>query len=323
MAENRPRTTEFDDLDRSLIRELDIGPRQGYQQLADRLHTSRNTVRRRLQRLLDENMVTFVTLTSPTAIGYQTHTTMAMTTQPGEANTVAMKLSSFSDVTHLMTTTGRYDIIAAALFPDLESMLDFMDSQLGSVPNILSIELMILVNWMKFCLNPLTATNHAFPVVPKPHKLDALDLSIIRELETKPEQTNQELAARLDISRPTIKKRVRSLLDDDIVRIATLVNPAIIGFHVLAVLLFRVRPGTIRSVAATLTALNEVSNLIITAGSHDMIAYANFRDSRHMSDFINDRAIRIPGVIRVESMIVHSTKKVVFSMLVQGLGPDV
>ncbi len=315
------RRFELDDLDKSLIRELDIGPRQGYQQLADKLHTSRNTVRRRLQHLIDEKMVTFVTLTSPPALGYPTHATMAITTQPGEADNVANKLKPLANISYLLTTTGRYDVIAASLFPDLGTMLDFVDNRLGAFPEIVSTEVMMGVNWMKFCLNPLTATNHAFPVVPKPHALDALDLSIIRELETKPDQTNQELAVKLNISRPTIKKRVRSLLDDDIVRIATLVNPAIIGFNVLAVLLLKVRPGTIRSVAAALTDIHEASNLIITAGSHDMIAYTNFRDTRHMSDFINERVIRISGVIRVESMIVHSMKKVAFSMLTQGLEP--
>ena len=311
----------IDDLDITLIRELDIGPRQSYQQLADKLPTSRNTVRRRLQRLLDEKIITFVAITSPPALGYRIHATMAITTQPGDADAVARKLSSLPNVSYLLTTTGRYDIIAATVFHDLESMLDFLDSELGSVPNVLSTEVMIGVNWMKFCLNPLTATNHAFPAVPQPHSLDALDTAIIRELESDPAQTNLDLASKLGISRPTLRKRIQALLDDDIIHIGTLVDPSIIGFPVLAVLLIKARPGDIKTAAAKLTALTEISNLIITAGSHDMIAYANFRDSRHMSKFINDQAGPIAGVIRVESMIVLHIKKISFSLLNLGLQP--
>jgi len=320
MARN-PLNANIDDLDITLIKELDIGPRQSYQQLAEKLPASRNTVRRRLQRLLDEKIITFVTLTSPPALGYRTHATMAITTHPGNADDVARKISSLANVSYLLTTTGRYDIIAAALFRDLESMLDFMDSELGSVPNIVSTEVMIGVNWMKFCLNPLTATNHAFPAVPKPHKLDALDTSIIRELESAPAQTNLDLAGKLGISRPTLRKRIQALLDDDIIHIGTLVDPSVIGFHVLAVLLIKARPGEIKAAAEKLTALAEISNLIITAGSHDMIAYANFKDSRHMSEFINDQAGQIKGVLRVEAMIVHYIEKISFSILTLGLQP--
>lgn len=312
---------QLDDLDIALIRELDQGPRQNYQQLADRLSSSRNTIRRRLQRLLEKRIITLVTLTSPPALGYRTHATMAITTQPGDADAVALKLSSLPNVSYLLTTTGRYDIIAAALFRDLESMLDFLDGELGSVPNVLSTEVMLGVNWMKFCLNPLTATNHAFPAVPRPHMLDALDTAIIREMESDPSQTNLDLAAKLGISRPTLRKRTQALVEDDIIRIGTLVDPSVIGFHVLAVLLIKARPGEIKRAAAELSTVTEISNLIVTAGSHDMIAYAHFRDSRHMSEFINGRAGRIEGVIRVEAMIVLEVKKISFSLLTLGLDP--
>jgi len=313
--------TELDSLDLALIRELDIGPRQSYQQLAAKLPGSRNTMRRRLQRLLDERIITFVTLTSPPALGYSTHATMAITTQPGKADEVANELKSVPNISYLLTTTGRYDIIAAALFDRLDSLLNFLDDQLGSFSGVLSAEVMTGVNWMKFCLNPLTSVDHAFPVVPRPHSLDAQDVAIIRELEVDPTQTNLDLAAKLSISRPTLRKRINSLLADDIIRIGTLVNPTFIGYEVLSVLLIKVKPGAIKSAADKLKATDEISNMIITVGSHDMIAYANFRNTHHMSRFISEQTAQLAGVIRIEAMIVHSVKKISFSMLSLGLEP--
>ncbi len=315
------RNSNLDDLDIALIRELDIGPRQNYQQLTEKLPASRNTVRRRLKRLLDEKIITFLTLTSPPALGYPIHSTLAITTSPGDAEKVAAKLALLANISYLLTTTGRYDIIAAALFHDLDSALEFLDTKLGSYPDVVSAEVMIGVHWMKFCLNSLTSTNHAFPVVPKPHPLDELDISIIWELEEAPAQSGFALAGKLAISRPTLRKRIQALLDDDIIRIGTLVDPVFLGFEVLAVLLIKTRPGVIKKVAHNLKAFGEISNLIITVGSHDMIAYANFRDTRHMSEFISQQTALIEGVIRIESMIVYSVKKISFSMLKLGLEP--
>lgn len=311
----------LDELDLALIRELDIDARQSYLQLADKLPASRNTVRRRFQRLLDEKIIRFITLTSPPALGYKTHATMAITVRPGDADTVAEKLASFPNVSYLLTTTGRYDIITAAIFQDLEHMFNFFDTELGSVTQLLSTEVMIGMNWMKFCLNPLTATNHAFPAVPRPHNLDALDIAVIRELETKPNQTNLDLATKLNVSRPTLQKRIKSLREDDVIRIGTFVDPALVGFEASAVLLIKARPGKIRTAAARLITLEEISNLIITTGSHDMIAYANFRDSRHMSDFIGGEVGQIAGIIRVEAMMILGVRKLSFSLLTLGLEP--
>lgn len=311
----------LDELDLALIRELDIDARQSHLQLADRLPASRNTVRRRFQRLLDEKIIRFITLTSPPALGYRTHTTMAITVRPGDTDIVAEQLSTFPNVSYLLTTTGRYDIITAAVFRDLEDMFNFFDTELGSVTQLLSTEVMIGMNWMKFCLNPLTGTNHAFPAEPRPHSLDVMDIDIIRELETNPNQTNLDLATKLNISRPTLRKRIQSLHEDDIISIGTFVDPALVGFQVSAVLLIKARPGKIRTAAAKLTTLDEISNLIITTGSHDMIAYANFRDSRHMSEFISGEIGQISGIIRVEATIILGVRKLSFSLLSLGLEP--
>lgn len=144
---NDPSNPKLDDLDKSLIRELDIDPRQSYIKLAERLSTSRNTVRRRLQRLIDEEILLFVTVTSPPAFGYRTHATMAITVQPGDVDAVAEKLKGAANVPYLLTTTGRYNIIATAIFSDLDEMLNFLDTGLGAVSHPLSTEVIIGVNW--------------------------------------------------------------------------------------------------------------------------------------------------------------------------------
>ncbi len=75
------------------------------------------------------------------------------------------------------------------------------------------------------------------------------------------------------------------------------------------------------NVANKMTVLNEITSLIVTAGAYDMIAYASFRDSRHMSEFMNSQMGWITGIIRVESMIVLDVKKLSFQLLTLGLPP--
>lgn len=315
------RHPELDDLDISLIKALDADAKQSYIQLAEKLPASRNTVRRRLQRLLDDNIVSLITLTSPPAFGYRTHATIVITVHPGDVEVVAERLASFANIPYLLTTSGRCDIIAASIFQNLDEMLSFLDSELGSVSGLSSTEVLVGLNWMKFSLNRLTSINHAFPAAPRPRVLDEIDLGIIRELEVDPAQTNMVLANKLHINRATVQKRIQALIDHDIIRIGTIVSPYSVGYQILAVLLVKARPGEIMNVANKMTVLNEITSLIVTAGAYDMIAYASFRDSRHMSEFMNSQMGWITGIIRVESMIVLDVKKLSFQLLTLGLPP--
>jgi len=246
---------------------------------------------------------------------------MAITVQPGDVDKVADKLKSFANIPYLLTTTGRYNIIATAIFRDLDEMLDFLDTGLGTVSHLLGTEVIIGVSWLKFCLNPMTSTNQAFPAVPPPRLPDELDLAIIRELETDPIQTNLDLVSKLGINRVTLSKRIQTLLDHNIIRVSTLVNLFAMGYQVHAVLLIKARPGQINASATLLASLNEITHLIITAGAYDMIAHAFFRDAGHMSEFTKDQMGRIDGIIRVETMLVLEIKKMLLSLLTLGLRP--
>lgn len=314
-----PLSPKLDDLDIALIKALDTDAKQSYIQLAEKLPASLATVRRRLQRLLDDKIVSLITLTSPPAFGYRTHATMVITVQPGEVEAVAEKLTSFANIPYLLTTSGRADIIAASIFQNPDEMLRFIDSKLGSVSGLQNVEVLMGLDWLKFSLNPLTSINHTFPAVPRPRVLDEIDLGIIKELELDPAQTNLVIANKLDINRATAQKRIQALIDHNIIRIGTMVSPYSVGYHVVAVLVIKARPGEIMNIAKKITAFKEVTSLIITAGAYDMIAYAVFRNSRHMSEFMNGQIGQITGIARVESMLVLDIKKVYYKILTLGL----
>ncbi|MDD5095788.1 MAG: AsnC family transcriptional regulator, partial [Dehalococcoidia bacterium] len=83
----------LDKLDLMLIRELGIDARKSSVELGVKLGTSHTTVQRRLQALLDEGIISFVTIADPKNLGYLTLILLGINTRPGRVDGVAAKIA--------------------------------------------------------------------------------------------------------------------------------------------------------------------------------------------------------------------------------------
>ena len=126
----------LDLLDRELIRLLGIDGRRPNTELARRLGVAEGTVRKRIGRLVRENVVRIGAWADPLQIGYQTYTMFEMQVSPRHIEKVAQRLARFPEIYFLCICTGAYDIYAAACFRSSEHIHEFITSRLADVPEI-------------------------------------------------------------------------------------------------------------------------------------------------------------------------------------------
>ena len=67
--------------------------------------------------------------------------------------------------------------------------------------------------------------------------LDQTDRSIVQLLQTDGRRSNVDMARELGLSESTIRKRLERLLSDGELRIASFLNPALVGFPTQALIL--------------------------------------------------------------------------------------
>ncbi len=139
----------MDELDLVLIRELESDGRQTNTDLARKIGTSKATARRKLKKLLDDDIIKVVAVANPPALGYKTVATMGINVRPGDVDTVADKLASYDNVHFVIVSTGRYDIIAWMMFKEPEDLSDFLRTELGSIKGLVSVETMINLKIIK------------------------------------------------------------------------------------------------------------------------------------------------------------------------------
>ncbi|HET7036032.1 MAG TPA: Lrp/AsnC family transcriptional regulator, partial [Thermomicrobiaceae bacterium] len=107
---------------------------------------------------------------------------------------------------------------------------------------------------------------------------DELDRQIIRLLRADGRRSNREIARRLEVPEATIRYRVRRLIESGILKITASVDPEHLGYALTAMISVQVEPERIGEASQEIAAMPEVMWTAITAGAHDVMLMASFRN---------------------------------------------
>jgi len=127
-----------------------------------------------------------------------------------------------------------------------------------------------------------------------PAPLDDVDKAIIAELQRDGRISYADLAPRVGLSPAATRQRVQRLLDDGTVQVVGVTDPQRLGYPTTAMLGVCV-DGDVRSVADTLSAIDGVIYLVMSAGSFDLLVEVIASGPEAMFALVNDEVRRGPG----------------------------
>ena len=136
----------------------------------------------------------------------------------------------------------------------------------------------------------------------KPHTLSDIDLAIIEKLREDGRKPYAEIAAELNMPPSTVQQRGNRLIERGILKIRGMTNPKMMGTPVVAAVSLTVDGSLIRQVASAAAAFEEISYVVICAGSCDIQLEAACRDNEHLLDLVSALA-HIEGVKSTETFI--------------------
>ena len=117
------------------------------------------------------------------------------------------------------------------------------------------------------------------------------------------------MARQLNISRSTVRRRLRKLLRNEIVRIGVLVDPNKADLPLRAVIAFDIAHDKLDSTAELISSQPEVKWLSTTTGRFDVMAVALFRSTDELSEFVGKKLAILDGMKNSETFICLETKK--------------
>ena len=133
--------------------------------------------------------------------------------------------------------------------------------------------------------------------------MDDLDLKIIEMLRRDGRVSNAGIARSVDVSEGTVRRRLKRLIDENLIEVRVLLN---LGRKARTVVGVHVDPQRIDDVLTNVSGLDGVTFACITTGRYDMIVWAEAENSELLSQLITKTIGIIPGVQRTETHVVLS-----------------
>jgi Lrp/AsnC family transcriptional regulator for asnA, asnC and gidA len=139
----------LDDLDKAIIKCLQLDGRRPYAQIGRELHVPEATVRQRAERLIGRGIVQIVGVTDPLAMGFQQPAFIGLKVDPGRLEAIAEAIAELDEVTYLVVTAGRYDLICEVVCADNDHLLRVLTERFSGIDGIRSTETLVELRFVK------------------------------------------------------------------------------------------------------------------------------------------------------------------------------
>lgn len=127
---------QLDAVDRQIVSLLQQDGRTSNVEIARRVGVSEATVRKRLDRLLDDGVVRITAVPNAAKVGFPTVTFVTLDVDLSHLDRIADRLARLPEVRAIYYTTGETDLIVEAWFHSSEQLLHFLTQQVAAIPGI-------------------------------------------------------------------------------------------------------------------------------------------------------------------------------------------
>jgi len=139
--------------------------------------------------------------------------------------------------------------------------------------------------------------------------MDDLDRKLVSLLQTNGRASNIELANALGVSEGTIRRRFRGLINDQVIRVVAIPDPAKLGHATTALIGLQVDPAAAEPAAIQLAKIKEVQYCAVTTGAYDIFLWVALPSPEELAAFLRTKVGSIPGIRRTETFVNLSIKK--------------
>ena len=131
-------------LNRQIVEMLQEDGRASLSSIAQKLGVSDATVRSRVSRMRKSNLIHFITVINPLALGYSAWAMLGINVAQGaSADKVARYFRDCPEVVYAMRVASRFDLLAEIVCEAPEDLRNFLDKHCYGSPQVASVEPMI------------------------------------------------------------------------------------------------------------------------------------------------------------------------------------
>ena len=295
----------IDDLNQEIVTLLKRDGRYSHARLAKELNVNVATIAKRIDKMLEEHIISIKTVLNPFKFGFNAHAFITLDIKLSKIDEVCAQLTNNPNISLLATIFGRFDVLVIADFPTWESLQEFISRELPGIEGISKIDTFPIIA-IKKIYNGLFKYDSCINAVPR---IDNIDLAMIRELGENGRLSYADLASKLNISLTTVSRRIAHLKNEDIIKITAIRDPSKWGYLANAYSVIRADLNKVDSICASLSVCPEVHLIMTLMSGFEILFGMHFRSPETMYEFIVNKIAQIEGVTNIETFVCAETRK--------------
>lgn len=315
----------FDDLDRSIVRALQVAPRGSFSQFADTLGTSEQTVARRYRRLRAAGVVRVTAVVNTEALGQSTWVVRIQCTPNGTA-ALAQALAKRQDIGWVSIVGGAAEVVCVARSRSAADRDDLLLGQLARTAPVLGISAAMtlhqfragrpddwaglagaLTSRQEETLRAVAGSTDPAPA-PAPQEsggtraggIDDSDEAILHQLVLDGRSSYTQLGATAGMSEGRAARRLNLLLEWGIAVVDVDLSSEALGWKVTAQLWMTTAPADLHACGTALAQLADVTYAAAVTGPHNLTAVVVCRDHRALYRLLTEQVGAVPGIRTLE-----------------------
>ena len=278
----------MDYIDERIIELLEVDGRLTFGEIASRINLSRPAVAARTKRLISNGHLDVRGAVHPAVLG-QTYLGYASLAISGPALPVANAVAERHDVPFVSVVTGSRPVVAEIRASSAETYLECVDT-IRKLNGVRSANTLVYHSIVRDVVGPVGDVTTA---------VDAVDQELLRHLQSDGRISFVNLADSVDLSPAGVRRRVRSLIDNNVLRVGAVVRHSGHDRHVAMGLAVRVN-GLRDHVEDELCTLDAVIFVARTLGYADLLMTVRAFSVAQLAHTV-DRIRAIAGVEDVTS----------------------
>lgn len=142
--DGRGRSADLEGINLNIIELLQEDGRATFSSIAEKLGVSESTVRTRVTRMREQNMIHFITVTNPLALGQSSWAMLGISIgQTTTATQTAEYFRELDEVVYVMRIAGRYDLLVEVVVESPDALRNFLDQHCYESKYVANVEPMV------------------------------------------------------------------------------------------------------------------------------------------------------------------------------------
>lgn len=294
----------IDKIDRKIVHKLIENGRCSYTQLAKELGTSLATVSKRVDTLLQDNVISIQAVINPDKLGYRAGATLTLNIELSKMKEICDQLAAFPNVSLMVTLLGRFDILLFIDNRNWEELQDFIKTKLSRIPGIKKVDTYLILEVIKRNKG-LFAANASNQTI----EIDAIDRQLIEELRKDARVNHSILAETLGVSSSTISRRIYRLTQEHIISITAIVDPTKWGLLANAYVFLKTDLNKVDEICSILFKYPQIHQIVKFMNTVEIMFILTLENAKVLHDFITENISTIDGVLNIEAFLRIDLKK--------------